>query len=58
MKEFKAVVGENGGLYLSPSLCKKMNLLPGEEIVMSYDDYSVYMLPLKQALQEKQEAEK
>jgi bifunctional DNA-binding transcriptional regulator/antitoxin component of YhaV-PrlF toxin-antitoxin module len=58
MKEYKAVVEENGSFFVPASLCKQMNLSPGEEILMTYDDYSVYMLPLKQVLKETQGIEK
>ena len=54
MEEYKTTIGENGRINIPSALRKKMNLIPGEEVLMMYDDYSVYMLSMKQAIKEAQ----
>ena len=55
MEEYKTVFGEHGRIIIPAQLRKKMKLNPGDELLLMYDDYSVYMVTMKQAVKEAQE---
>ncbi len=55
MEEFRLICGEDGRLIIPATLRKKMKLSPGDEVLLTYDDYSVYMVTMKQAVKEAQE---
>ena len=58
MEEFKTVFGQYGRIIIPARLRKKMKLSPGDELLLIYDDYSVYMVSMKQAVKEAQETVK
>ncbi len=54
MQEYRATFGENGRLIIPARLRNVMKLTPGEEILLRYDNNSINILTMKQAVKEAQ----
>ncbi|MSO13583.1 AbrB/MazE/SpoVT family DNA-binding domain-containing protein [Rickettsiales endosymbiont of Trichoplax sp. H2] len=55
MQEYRAIFGKNGRLIIPAPLRNKMKLNPGEEILLRYDNNSINILTIKQAVKEAQD---
>ena len=54
MQEYRATFGENGRIIIPARLRNMMKLIPGEEILIRYDNNSINILTMKQAVKEAQ----
>jgi|APCry1669189070_1035195.scaffolds.fasta_scaffold39697_1 AbrB family looped-hinge helix DNA binding protein len=54
MQEYRAIFGENGRIIIPAPLRNIMKLTPGEEIILRYDNNSINILTMKQAVKEAQ----
>jgi len=55
MQEYRAIFGKNGRFIIPAPLRNKMKLNPGEEILLRYDNNSINILTMKQAVKEAQD---
>ena len=55
MQEYRATFGENGRIIIPAPLRNMMKLIPGEEILLRYDNNSINILTMKQAVKEAQD---
>jgi len=55
MQEYRATFGENGRIIIPAPLRNIMKLTPGEEILLRYDNNSINILTIKQAVKEAQD---
>ena len=55
MQEYRATFGENGRIIIPAPLRYIMKLIPGEEILLRYDNNSINILTMKQAVKEAQD---
>lgn len=55
MQEYRATFGENGRIIIPAPLRNIMKLIPGEEILLRYDNNSINILTMKQAVKEAQD---
>ncbi len=55
MQEYRATFGENGRIIIPAPLRYMMKLIPGEEILLRYDNNSINILTMKQAVKEAQD---
>ena len=54
MQEYRAIFGENGRIIIPAQLRNIMKLTPGEEVILRYDNNSINILTMKQAIKEAQ----
>lgn len=54
MKEYRVNLGENGRVIIPAELRNRMQLNQGDEILLRYDNNSVIMMTMKQAVKEVQ----
>ena len=54
MQEYRATFGENGRIIIPAPLRNIMKLTPGEEMLLRYDNNSINILTMKQAVKEAQ----
>ena len=55
MQEYRATFSENGRIIIPAPLRNMMKLIPGEEILLRYDNNSINILTMKQAVKEAQD---
>ena len=55
MQEYRTTFGENGRIIIPAPLRNMMKLIPGEEILLRYDNNSINILTMKQAVKEAQD---
>ena len=55
MQEYRATFGENGRIIIPARLRNVMKLTPGEEMLLRYDNNSINILTMKQAVKEAQD---
>ena len=55
MQEYRTTFGENGRIIIPAPLRNMMQLTPGEEILLRYDNNSINILTMKQAVKEAQD---
>lgn len=55
MQEYRTTFGENGRIIIPAPLRNIMKLIPGEEILLRYDNNSINILTMKQAVKEAQD---
>lgn len=55
MQEYRTTFGENGRIIIPAPLRNMMKLIPGEEILLRYDNNSINILTIKQAVKDAQD---